>query len=426
MGERTHIAVLCALDTKSEHAAYVDAIIERRGHHPVLIDIGVLGEPRLGASITRREVARAGGADIDALASRQDRGAALAAMSAGAKAIVSKLHRDGMLDGILGLGGGSGTAVATAAMRALPVGVPKVMISTMAATAKVTAYVGTRDIVMINTITDIIGMNPILRSVLTNGAAAICGMVEMGREAGPARNGGGRPTVAITAFGATTPAAMRCHELLTKADCETLVFHANGTGGRAMEELVEQGIIDAVLDLTTTELADELCGGFLSAGPLRLEAAGARGIPQVVLPGAMDMVNFTTPDTVPTRYAHRLLYAHSPNTTLMRTTTEENTVLGRWVGEKLALAKRQAVLILPLGGFSEYDRVGGVFYAPDTDQAFMDEAVTRLGNCGAVVRLDANINEPICAEAAVAHLLDMLRSNGATSRAVTIGAHKDS
>jgi uncharacterized protein (UPF0261 family) len=411
MGKQKQIAVLCTLDTKSEHAGFIKTFFEDHGHEAVLIDIGVLGKPGLSPTVTRRALAHAAGRDLDELIAAKDRGATLAAMSAGAVATVMRLYREGTIDGILGLGGGSGTAVSTAAMRALPVGFPKVMISTMAATAKVASYVGTRDIVMVNTITDIIGMNPILRSALINGAAAVCGMVEMGAGTGRVRGNAGRPTVAITAFGATTPAAMRCYDLLTKADCETMIFHANGTGGRAMEELVEQGVVDAVLDLTTTELADELCGGFLSAGPLRLQAAGSRGIPQVVLPGAMDMVNFTTPDTVPAKYADRLLHSHSPNTTLMRTTAGENVTLGRWVGEKLANAIRPAVLILPLGGFSEYDRVGGVFYAPEADKAFMNEAVKHLGNRGEAVRLDANINDPICAETAVAHLLDMLRSS---------------
>lgn len=419
MGKRKRISVLCTLDTKGEHAAFIKTILEGRGHEVVLIDIGVLGEPGMPPTISRRELATAAGVDLDKLIVSKDRGAALAAMSAGAKKVVTTLYREGALDGILGLGGGSGTAVSTAAMRALPVSVPKVMISTMAATAKAASYVGTRDIVMVNTITDIIGMNPILRSVLTNGAAAICGMVEMGTGTGRLRDDTGRPTVAITAFGVTTPAAMRCHDLLTKANCETMIFHANGTGGRAMEELVEQGVINAVLDLTTTELADELCGGVLSAGPRRLEAAGYRGIPQVVFPGAMDMVNFTTRDTVPAKYANRILYSHSPNTTLMRTTTEENCILGRWVGEKLAQAKRPAVLILPLGGFSEYDRAGSVFYAPETNQAFMKEAMKQLRDHGEVIQLDANINEPICAETAVARLLEMLQSNSVAPTGMT-------
>lgn len=414
MTERKHIALLCTLDTKGEHAAFIKAQIELHRHTVVLVDIGVLGEPELTADISRREIAAAGGADLDGLAAAKDRGTALAAMSAGAAAAMMRLYGEGRLDGILGLGGGSGTAIATTAMRALPVGVPKVMISTMASTVKAASYVDTRDIVMVNTITDIVGMNPILRSVLANGAAAVCGMVEAAAKASARAAKGDRPTVAITAFGSTNAAVMHAHELLTRAGCETLVFHANGTGGRAMEELIAQGAVDAVLDITTTELADDLCGGFLSAGAHRLEAAGARGIPQVVLPGALDMVNFTTPDTVPAKYADRLLAIHSPNTTLMRTTAEENRVLGRLVGEKLARAKRPALLMLPLKGFSIYDRAGGVFDAPDSDRAFMDEAERALGSHGEVLRLDAHINDPICAETAVGRLLTMMRADGHT------------
>jgi uncharacterized protein (UPF0261 family) len=406
--DRKQIAVLCTLDTKSEHAACVKALIESRGHRVVMIDIGVLGEHGLLADKTRAELARAAGASIGELALAGDRGKALAIMATGAETVVIQMYRTGELDGVLGLGGGSGTAVATAAMRALPVGLPKVMISTMAATPKAASYVGTSDITMVNTVTDLIGMNPIIRGVLANGAGAICGMVEIGASQEHRRNDKSCPTVAITAFGVTTEAAMRCHTLLTQHGCETMIFHANGTGGRAMEELIAQGLIDGVLDLTITELADELCGGFLSAGPARLETAGKFGIPQVVLPGAIDMVNFTTPDTVPERYRHRRLHAHSPNTTLMRTNAEENATLGRWVGEKLSRAKRRAVLILPLLGFSEYDRKSGVFYAPESDRAFIDAAATALNGHADILRIDANINDPICAETAVAQLLMLL------------------
>jgi uncharacterized protein (UPF0261 family) len=408
MSPAKRIGVVCTLDTKGEHARLVKSLIEGRGHEAVLIDIGVLGEPALPPTVSRDEVARAGGMELRDLVSSHDRGKALDVMTTGATAILVRLQRENKLDGVIGIGGGGGTAVASAGMRALPVGVPKVMVSTMAGSGKAAAYVGTRDIVMVPTITDIIGMNPILRSALTNGAAAVCGMAEAGAGAGKLREAGGRPTVAVTAFGVTTPAAMRCHELLTAAGCDTLIFHANGTGGRAMEELVEQGVIDAVLDLTTTELADELCGGQLSAGPHRLEAAGTHGIPQVVLPGAMDMVNFTTPETVPAKYANRRFYQHSPATRLMRTTVEENRTLGRWVGEKLAQAKRNPVLVLPVRGFSEYDKVGGVFYDPAADKAFMDAAVQALGDHGVVVRVDAYINDPIVADAAVARLLTLV------------------
>jgi len=415
MSEAKRIAVVCTLDTKGEHARLVKALIEGRGHEAVLIDIGVLGDPAFAATVSRDEVARAGGMALRDLASSRDRGKALDVMTSGLTTILAALHREGKLDGVIGIGGGGGSAVASAAMRALPVGLPKVLVSTMAGSGKAAAYVGTRDIVMVPTITDIIGMNPILRSALTNGAAAICGMTEMGASAGRLREPRGRPTVAVTAFGVTTPAAMHCHELLTQAECDTLIFHANGTGGRAMEELIAQGVIDAVLDLTTTELADELCGGQLSAGPHRLEAAGTRGIPQVVLPGAMDMVNFTSPETVPPKYANRNFYQHSPATRLMRTTVEENASLGRWVGEKLARAKRPAVLVLPVQGFSEYDKAGGVFYDPQADTAFMDAAVAALGKNGDVVRVEAYINEPVCAEKAVAQLLNLMGSSASST-----------
>jgi uncharacterized protein (UPF0261 family) len=212
---------------------------------------------------------------------------------------------------------------------------------------------------------------------------------------------------------------MRCSALLTEAGFEPLVFHANGTGGRSMEELIDEGMINAVLDLTTTELPDELCGGLLSAGPHRLEAAGLHGIPQVVLPGAMDMVNFATPETVPSRYAGRKFYLHSPTTTLMRTTVEENAILGRWVGEKLAKSKTRPVLILPLRGFSEYDKVGGVFYDPVADKAFMDAAINALGDRGDVMCLDAYINEPVCAETAVARLISLISTHALKAKQTT-------
>jgi uncharacterized protein (UPF0261 family) len=411
MHESKRIAVISTLDTKGEHAAFIKRVIEMRGHQAVLMDIGVLGQPALLATILREEIAQAGGADIRALVAAKDRGKALAVMADGLTAVLMKLQRDGLIDAVLGMGGGGGTAVACAAMRALPIGIPKVMISTMAASAKGPAYVGTRDIVMVNTITDIIGMNPILRGVLSNAAAGVCGMAEAGATASHLREAGGRPTVAITAFGVTTTAAMLCHKLLCDAGFDTLIFHANGTGGRAMEELIDEGVIDAVLDLTTTELPDELCGGQLSAGPYRLEAAGKRGIPQVVLPGAMDMVNFTTPETVPSKYADRRFYRHSPNTTLMRTTVEENAILGRWVGEKLAKSKTRPVLILPVRGFSEYDKEGGVFYDPVADKAFMDAATKALGDRGDVVCLDAYVNERVCAETAVARLISLVSTH---------------
>jgi uncharacterized protein (UPF0261 family) len=411
-GSRT-IGVICTLDTKGAHAALVARILAQRGHRVMIIDTGVLGTPAIHAEVPREEVARAAGHTVEELASLGDRGKALAAMMAGATTVVLGLHGEGKLDGILGIGGGSGTAVAGGVMRALPFGMPKVMVSTMAG-GDVGRYVGTKDIAMLNSVTDIMGLNPILRRVLANGAGAIAGMVEVGAVGESAEAEPPRHTVAVTAFGVTTRAAMRCHALLEAAGFGAMVFHANGTGGRAMEELIAQGAIDGVLDLTTTELADELCGGKLSAGPHRLEAAGTRGIPQVVLPGAMDMVNFGPPETVPGQYAERRLYRHSPSTTLMRTTAEENRTLGRWVGEKLVRAVGPSVLILPLRGFSEYDQEGGVFHDPEADRAFAEGAEAAIGGRVPMVRLDLTINDPACADEAVARLLDLMRQGSHT------------
>lgn len=402
------IAVVCTLDTKGAHAQFVTRLIEQRGHRTLLVDTGVLGTPPLSAAVSRDDVAREVGTNIQALVNLGDRGRALAAMMAGATALVARMHREGKIDGVLGMGGGSGTSIASAVMRGLPFGVPKVMISTMAG-GEVGRYVGTKDIAMLNSVTDIMGLNPLLRRILTNGVGAIVGMVEMADLAMEPEGEQTKKTIAITAFGVTTRAAMRCHALLEEAGFNTMIFHANGTGGRAMEELIAQGAIDGVLDLTITELADELCGGKLSAGPHRLEAAGARGLPQVILPGAMDMVNFGPPETVPPKFAERRLYRHSPTTTLMRTTIDENRALGKWVGEKLARATGPAVLIFPLLGFSEYDREGGVFHDPGADRAFMAAAAMALGDHAPVVRLDKTINDPVCADRAVALLLELMR-----------------
>lgn len=396
------VVILGTLDTKGYEVQYVKTLVERRGHRVLVVDTGVRGEPAFAADVSRAEVAAAGGADVRELAAAGDRGQAIAAMLKGAVAVVTRLHAEGRLDGALALGGGSGTALGSAALRALPFGVPKLIVSTKAS-GDVAPYVGTKDIAMLNSVTDIMGLNPLLRRVLANAAGAIAGMVETKIEDTAVRH-----AVALTAFGVTTPAAMRCRELLLNAGYEPLVFHASGTGGRAMEELISQGSVDAVLDLTTTELADELCGGKQSAGPERLEAAGRQGIPQVVVPGAMDMVNFGPPETVPAKYAGRRFYRHNPNTTLMRTTAEENAILGRWVGEKLARARGKAALLLPLRGFSEYDREGGVFYDPEADAAFVEAVLATLAAQEAAVevqQLDLHINDPAFAAQAVETLL---------------------
>lgn len=402
MGEPKTVVLIGTLDSKGEELLYLKKAIAARGHRVLVVDTGVRGQPFFPAEVSRETVAAAAGADVAELAAAGDRGRALTAMMHGAAVLVDELHHTGQLDGIIGLGGGSGTAVAAGAMRALPFGVPKFLVSTKGS-ADVSPYVGTKDIAILHSVTDIMGLNPILRRVLANAAGAIAGMVEAEvEESRPL------PTVALTAFGVTTPAAMRCRDLLAEQGFEVLVFHANGTGGRAMEELIGQGTIDAVLDLTTTELADELCGGTQSAGPHRLEAAGRCGLPQVVVPGAMDMVNFFGPEAVPPKYSDRLFYRHSPTTMLMRATPEENATLGRWLGEKAAAARGPAALLLPLGGFSEYDREGGVFFDAEADRALATATVAAAGDRVRVVQVAENVNDPAFAQTAVELLLRLI------------------
>jgi len=285
------IALLGALDTKGSEYEFAKRCIEARGHSTLLIDTGILAAPTIAPDITRQEVARAGGADLDQLASRKDRGQAMAAMARGAAVLLPRLYTQKRFDGVIALGGTGGTSVATAGMRALPLGVPKVMVST-AAGGDVSGYVGVKDIVMIPSIVDVAGINRISREVFARAAGAICGMVEAAVPPGQ-----DKPLIVASMFGNTTPAVNIAKEILEQAGYEVLVFHCTGQGGRTMESLVEAGTISGVLDMTTTEWADELVGGVFSAGPTRLEAAARNGVPAIVCPGCLDMINFGAPDT---------------------------------------------------------------------------------------------------------------------------------
>ena len=396
------IALLGALDTKGEEFRFVKELIEARGHKTLVIDIGVIGDPAFPPDVDRDEVARAGGSDIKTLQERKDRGEAMRVMSAGAAVIVRRLYDEGRFDGILSMGGSGGTAVATAGLRALPVGVPKVMVSTVAG-GDVSAYVGTRDITMMPSVVDVAGFNRISRQIYANAAGAICGMVET--EPPPAEE---KPLIAASMFGNTTPCVDRARKIMEEHGYEVLVFHATGTGGRTMESLIEDGYIAGVLDITTTEWADELCGGVLSAGPTRLEAAAKTGVPQVVVPGCIDMVNFWAMDTVPEQYRNRNLYEWNPNVTLMRTTVEENRRLGEIFAEKLNQATGPVAVFIPLRGVSMLDSEGEPFWDPEADKAFRDALKANLREDIPVYELDANINDPEFAEAVANKLLEFL------------------
>src|ERR1700736_1410399 len=380
---RKVVAVLGTLDSKGAEFAFLKARLAAEGVDTLVVDAGVLGPPAFPADIPAAEVAEAAGVPLDALVAERDRGRAMSVMSAGAARVLKRLHAEGRIHSVVSMGGGNGTAIGTAAMRALPVGVPKLMLSTLAA-GDVRAYVDVSDLVMMPSVVDIAGINRLSARILTNAAGAIAGMVK----AEPPASAGNRPLVAATMFGVTTPCVTKAREVLENAGYEVLVFHAVGTGGRAMEALIRDGFFAGVLDITTTELADELAGGALSAGPARLEAAGEMGIPQVVSLGALDMVNFGPPETVPEKYRGRLLYQHNPQVTLMRTTGDENAILGRTIAEKLNRAKGPTTLMIPNRGVSLMDAEGKPFHDRDADAALFAALKANLAGNVKLVDLD--------------------------------------
>jgi len=398
------VALLGALDTKGAEYRFVKECLESRGCKTLLIDVGVLEPPVIPADVSRREVAAAAGADLDELVARQDRGAAVAAMAHGVESLVPKLYSEGRFDGILALGGGGGTSIACTAMRTLPLGVPKVMVSTVAGT-DVSGYVGVKDIVMIPSIVDVSGVNRISREIFARAAGAIVGMLET--EVPP---GDDKPLVVASMFGNTTQCVEAARAILEQAGYEVLVFHATGTGGRTMESLIETGLIAGVLDITTTEWADQLVGGVLAAGPTRLEAAARKGIPAIVTPGCLDMVNFWAPETVPQQFRGRTFYPHNPNITLMRTTPDECTRLGRILAEKLNQSTGPVTVLIPQRGLSVIDSLGGPFWWPVADGALFEAIKKHLRADIPVIEMDVNINDPAFARRCAETLLELMRA----------------
>ncbi len=384
------VVLIGTLDTKGEEYAFVRRVIEARGCVTLVIDVGIMPAHSCEADIGSERIASAGGERIETLRSGNDRGSAMEVMAKGAAETVQNLYRDGKLDAVMALGGSGGTAVATAAMRALPIGVPKLMVSTAAA-GDVTSYVGTSDIMMLYPVIDIAGLNIISKRVLTNAANAVAAMANEAAKAGPVK--ATRPVAAITMFGVTTMAVNVARTWLEAAGYEVLVFHANGAGGRGMEALMRDGVVNGVLDLTTTEMADELVGGILSAGPERLDAAGALGLPQVVSLGALDMVNFGAVETVPEKFKDRLFYRHNPHVTLMRTTSEESYQLGAMVARKLNRAKGPVTVFVPLRGVSSISIAGGVFHDAEADQALLAGLKDSLHPSISCITREAAIND---------------------------------
>ncbi len=400
------IMMVGAFDTKGVEYAFLRTQILARGHEVVAVNTGVMGEcEAFAADVDASAVATAAGTSLESLRAAGDRGAAMKAMGAGAAKVAAQGYAEGRFDGIVGMGGSGGSSVVTAAMRALPVGVPKVCVSTVAA-GDTTAYVGSKDVVLIPSVVDVAGVNRISRVIFTRAAGAICGMVE----AEPAPAADDKPIVVASMFGNTTECVNACSEALAARGYEVLVFHATGTGGRAMESLIDEGLVDAVLDITTTEWADEVCGGVFSAGPARLSAAGRAGLPQLVVPGCVDMANFGGMDTVPQRYKDgmRLFYEWNPAVTLMRTNAEENVQMGRIFAEKLNAATGPVAVLIPLRGVSILDGDGALFCDREADRAFGDALKARLDEGILVREVDYNINDPAFAAAATALLLELI------------------
>lgn len=396
------ILLIGTLDTKGEEFAFVRDLIRNRGHEVLIMDAGVMGDPAFVPDVTAAQVAEAGGHALQALRDRKDRGIAMDAMIAGVCELTLELFEQGKFDAVLGLGGGGGTNIATAAMRQLPVGIPKLMVSTMVS-GDVRPYVDVKDITLMYSVVDIAGLNRISRRVLSNAVGAICGMIE--QEVPGVED---KPVIAASMFGVTTPCVTMVREHLERAGYEVLIFHATGAGGRAMEGLIRDGYIAGVADITTTEWCDELVGGVLSAGPTRLEAAASAGIPQVVSLGALDMVNFHAMETVPARFKARLFYKHNPNVTLMRTTPDECYQLGQIIAEKLNRAHAPVSLMIPLRGVSMIDAEGQPFHDPAADAALFSSVRDTVNEAVELIELDLHINDPAFAEAVSDKLLKLM------------------
>ena len=383
------VVLIGTLDSKGAEYAFVRDRLHEAGVATLVVDCGTAGTPFFEPDISAAEVAAAVGADLAALTAAGDRGQAVTTMARGAEVIARQLHADGRLQGLLALGGSGGTSIASAAARALPIGVPKLIVSTMAA-SDTRSLIGESDLMLAASVVDVAGLNSISRRIFANAAAAMAGMVT----AAPLPTVEERPLLAASMFGVTTPCVTQARDQLEGVGYEVLTFHMTGTGGRSMESLIDAGFIRGLLDTTPTELCDELVGGELSAGPNRLTAAGRAGIPQAVSLGALDMVNFGPRETVPKRFDDRNLYVHNDQITLMRTTPAECAKLGQEVAEKLSAATGPTALFIPLRGISMIATEGGPFYDPEADEALFGAVRAYLGDNVELIELELDINDP--------------------------------
>ncbi len=400
------ILVIGAFDTKGPEYAFLIDRIRERGQAVLTVNTGILGTTdQFKVDVEADEVARAGGADLAALREKRDRGEAMKAMVAGAPVVARRLFEEGRVHAAIGMGGTGGTTVVTAALRALPMSLPKICVST-AASGQTAPYIGCKDIILIPSIVDVAGLNRISRLIFTRAAAAICAMAEASVPEAGAR----KPVIASSMFGNTTECVTACAKALEEKGYEVLVFHATGTGGRTMESLVDDGLVDAVLDITTTEWADTVCGGVFDAGPDRLSAPGRRGIPHLIVPGCVDMANFGAPDTVPAKYknAGRVFYEWNPSVTLMRTNAGENQQMGKVFAEKANAAKGPVAFLIPKKGVSILDGDGQPFCDRAADEAMFAAIRANLRKDIPIVEMDYNINDPAFSAKAVEMMLELI------------------
>lgn len=398
------VLLVGTLDTKGTEFAFVRDRLRAAGIPTLVMDASVLGEPAFAPDIAREQVFAAAVTTFARVKKEADRGNAIEAAARGVAKLTLELHAAGKIRGVLSLGGSAGTTIGTAAMRALPFGVPKLMVSTLAS-GQVQPFVGVRDILMLNSVVDISGLNRISRVVLTNAAQAMIGMISSNPKS---EIDNPKSLVTATMFGVTTPCVEAARTRVEAEGFEVLVFHATGTGGRTMESFIADGLISGVLDLTTTELADELVGGVFTAGRDRLTAAGLRGVPQVISLGALDMVNFGPRDTVPDKFKDRRFYQHNPNVTLMRTTPEENDKLGKEIAEKASAARGPTAILAPKLGVSAIDREGQPFWWPEADAALFASLRQWLAPNVELIELDLHVNDPAFADAAARKLLELI------------------
>ena len=395
------IAILGTLDSKAEEHSFLAERIRERGHNAALIDVGTGGEPQITPDYSRYEVAAATGVDLKSLIERHDRGACVVAMSEAAPIFLAQLVEAGTIDGVVSLGGGGGTAIGTAAMRALPIGFPKLMVSTLAS-GNTAHYVGTKDIVMMPSIVDVSGLNRISRTIFTRAAGAICGMVEAKID-----EEGGKPLIVASMFGNTTTCVNEAKAILEEAGYEVLVFHATGSGGQAMESLIESGMVSGVLDVTTTEWADEVVGATLSAGPTRMDAMTKAKVPAVVAPGCVDMANFGSRKTVPPKFEGRNFYIHNPQVTLMRTNARECAEIGKVIAIKANVNTAPVAILNPLKAVSEINGEGQAFYDQEADTALFK--AIRTNAQVEVIDLEETINSFVFARACAEKLLELIQ-----------------